>query len=452
MEKNEIITLEITALTSEGFGVGKCNELAVFVPKTAVGDVISCRIVKVLKNYAYGKIERIITPSYDRIENTCKAYGKCGGCCYRHINYGAELRAKERIVRDAFERIGGFKNFTAIPICGSDNISEYRNKLQMPLDVQDGKIVSGFFHERTHDVIPVENCELQPLIFSRIVEFIKSKLKELKISVYSEQSHTGLVRHIYIRKGQKSGEICVTIVSRKNPPAFKTLAKMIADEFPDVVGVVLNLNPERTNVILGETEITLCGRSVIRDEFCGLTVEISPKSFYQVNSPQAERLYKQAREFIDFTQDKIILDLYCGTGTIGLSIANKQDVQIIGAEIVPQAVENALRNAKQNGIENAEFICADAGKAAQTLLDRGINPDVIVLDPPRKGCSQATLDAVTQMNPARIIMISCNPATAARDCKILSEHYKLEQVRAVDLFPRTKHVECVVLMSRTSCI
>lgn len=447
MEKNEIITLEITALTSEGFGVGKCNELAVFVPKTAVGDVISCRIVKVLKNYAYGKIERIITPSDDRIENTCKAYGKCGGCCYRHISYGAELRAKERIVRDAFERIGGFKNFKTIPICGSDNISEYRNKLQMPLDVQDGKIVSGFFHERTHNVIPVENCELQPMIFSRIVEFIKSKLKALKISVYSEKSHTGLVRHIYIRKGQKSGEICVTIVSRKNSPAFKTLAKMIADEFPEVVGVVLNLNPERTNVILGETEIPLCGRMAIRDEFCGLTVEISPKSFYQVNSPQAERLYKQAREFIDFTQDKIILDLYCGTGTIGLSIANKQDVKIIGAEIVPQAVENALRNAKQNGIENAEFICADAGKAAQTLLDRGINPDVIVLDPPRKGCSQATLDAVTQMNPARIIMISCNPATAARDCKILSEHYKLEQVRAVDLFPRTKHVECVILLS-----
>lgn len=446
MTKNEIVTLEITDLTNEGSGVGRYDGMAVFVPKTAAGDIISCRIVKVMKNYCFGRIEEILKPSPDRIENDCSAFGRCGGCVFRHISYSAELRAKEKFVRDAFERIGGLSP-KFLPICGSESVSGYRNKLQMPLARADGEIVSGFFSERTHKVVPVEKCELQPEIFSKIIDFIKIKLKELGISIYNEENHTGVVRHIFLRKGHYSGEICVTVVARRNVPEFKRLARETADEFPDVTGMVLNINPDRTNVILGEREILLGRRAEIYDTMCGVNVEISPKSFYQVNTPAAERLYRQAEEFAQ-PSGKVLLDLYCGAGTIGLSMAGSAR-KIIGAEIVPEAVENARRNASRCGIDNAEFICADAGEAAAQLAERGLKPDVILLDPPRKGCGEETLAVCAAMGAERIVMISCNPATAARDCKFLSETgYETREVRAFDLFPRTKHTECVVGMAK----
>lgn len=447
MKKNDIIKLEITALTSEGSGVGRFDGMAVFVPKTAVGDVIEARIVKALKSYAYGIIERIITSSPDRIENDCPVFGKCGGCIYRHITYEAELFAKEKIVRDAFERIGGLHS-EFLPICGSDKTERYRNKMQMPLAKLDsGEIVSGFFSERTHRIVPVDDCKLQPEIFSQIVEFIKQECKKLKISIYNEQAHEGVLRHVYLRRGHTSGEICAVLVVKRKVPEFKKLASEIMLKFPDIKGVVLNINHEKTNVILGKREITLCGKSDIVDTMCGVSFELSPKSFYQVNTPQAECLYKQAAEFAE-PRGKTLLDLYCGIGTIGLSMAAKA-VKIIGAEIVPEAVENACRNAEKNGFDNAEFICADASEAAAELAEKGLKPDVILLDPPRRGCDEQTLSACVKMNPERIVMISCNPATAARDCKYLSENgYLVEKVRAFDLFPRTRHVECVVLMSR----
>ncbi len=444
MNKNDIIELEITDLTNEGSGVGRYDGMAVFVPKTAAGDIISCRIVKVLKNYCFGKIEEIIKPSADRIENDCPAFGRCGGCVFRHINYSAELRAKEKFVRDAFERIGGLSP-EFLPICGSENVSGYRNKLQMPLAKIDGEIVSGFFSERTHKVIPVEKCELQPEVFSKIIGFIKLKLKEFGISIYNEEKHTGAVRHIFLRKGHYSGEICVTLVARKNVPEFKKLAREISDKFPEVTGVVLNINPDKTNVILGEREVTLFGRAEIHDKMCGVDVEISPRSFYQVNTKAAENLYAHAAVFAE-PDGKILLDLYCGAGTIGLSMADKAK-RVFGAEIVPEAVENAKRIAVN--YPNAEFICADAGEAAKEFKNRGIKPDVILLDPPRKGCDENTLRECAGMRPERIVMISCNPATAARDCKLLSElGYETEKVRAFDLFPRTKHVECIMWIQR----
>lgn len=444
MNKNDIIELEITDLTNEGSGVGRYDGMAVFVPKTAAGDIISCRIVKVLKNYCFGRIEEIIKPSADRIENDCPAFGRCGGCVFRHINYSAELRAKEKFVRDAFERIGGLSP-EFLPICGSENVSGYRNKLQMPLAKIDGEIVSGFFSERTHKVIPVEKCELQPEVFSKIIGFIKLKLKEFGISIYNEEKHTGVVRHIFLRKGHYSGEICATLVARKNVPEFKKLAHEISDKFPEVTGVVLNINPDKTNVILGEREVTLFGRAEIHDKMCGVDVEISPRSFYQVNTKAAENLYAQAAVFAE-PDGKILLDLYCGAGTIGLSMADKAK-RVFGAEIVPEAVENAKRIAVN--YPNAEFICADAGEAAKEFKNRGIRPDVILLDPPRKGCDENTLRECAGMQPERIVMISCNPATAARDCKLLSElGYKTEKVRAFDLFPRTKHVECIMWIQR----
>lgn len=452
MNKNDIIELEITALTSEGSGVGKHDGMAVFVPKTAVGDVIEARIVKVLKSYAYGKIERVIKSSPDRIDDVektkrCPAFGKCGGCVYRHISYSAELAAKEQIVRDAFERIGGLTP-EFLPIVGSELTERYRNKLQMPFARTDGgEIVSGFFSERTHRVVPVVDCRLQPEIFSEIVNFIKQRCAALKISIYNEQKHEGVLRHIYLRKGSKSGEICAVIVARRNVPEFKKLAAELMRKFPELKGVALNLNPDKTNVILGERELTLSGSADISDEMCGVCLDISPKSFYQVNTPQAERLYKQAAEFAE-PKGKTILDLYCGIGSIGLSMASEAK-KIIGAEIVPEAVENAKKNALQSGFSNAEFICADAAEAASQLVESGLVPDVILLDPPRKGCGEQTVAACVKMAPERIVMISCNPATAARDCKLFSESgYKVETVRAFDLFPRTRHIECVVKLTK----
>lgn len=455
LAKNDIITLEITALTNEGSGVGHYKEdssdgrgMAVFVPLTAVGDVISCRVVKVLRSYAYGRVEGILTASPDRAEDGCPVYAKCGGCCFRHISYEAELRAKQGFVQDAFTRLGGLSP-EFLPIQGSQSPEGYRNKLQMPVSKQDGRTVCGFYSERSHRVIPVDKCALQPELFAEITRFVTEQADRLRISVYNEEKHEGVLRHIYLRRGHYSGEVCLCLVARRKVPEFERLAKAAAERFPEITGVVLNINRDRTNVILGEDEQVLFGRAEIKDTMCGVNVEISPKSFYQVNTPAAEALYRQATEFAR-PEGKLLLDLYCGAGTIGLSMAGKAR-RLIGAEIVPQAVENARENAERNSVKNAEFICADAGQAAQQLERSGERPDVIILDPPRKGCSEDTLTACAGMQPERIVMISCNAATAARDCKRLAElGYTAAMVRPFDLFPRTSHVECVVLIYKNN--
>ncbi len=447
MQKNDVIRLEITALTNEGSGIGRHEGMAVFVPMTAAGDIISCRIVKVLKSYAYGRVEEILVPSADRIENDCPVFNRCGGCVFRHISYEAELAAKQSFVSDAFVRIGGLSP-QVLPICGSEQTSGYRNKLQMPVSRdKDNELVCGFYSERSHTVIPVDRCLLQPDIFAEIVAFVMEKVKELRISVYNEQRHEGVLRHIFLRKGHYSGEICLCIVARRKAPEFVKLAHIAMERFPQIKGVVLNINKDKTNVILGSSEILLAGVADITDTMCGKEVSISPKSFYQVNTPAAENLYRQAAEFAQ-PDGKLVLDLYCGAGTIGLSMADRAK-HIVGAEIVEQAVENAKNNALRNHLTNTEFICADAGEAAQALAERELSPDVIILDPPRKGCDEATLSACAQMAPERIVMVSCNAATAARDCKRLTElGYTAEKLRAFDLFPRTTHVESVVLLSK----
>lgn len=447
MEKNEIVPLKITGLTSEGSGIARCDGKAVFVPFTAVGDEISARILKDCKSYAYAKIESILKPSADRIENDCPAFGKCGGCVYRHISYDAELRAKESVVRDAFERIGKL-SAEFLPIEHGDAAERYRNKLQMPAARVDGVISAGFFAPRSHRLIPVSDCKLQPKIFSEITSFITTEASSLHISAYNEEKHDGVLRHIFLRKAanKADGGLCCVLAARRNVPEFRALARKISERFPEVTGVVLNINPEKTNVILGEKDILLCGKAEIFDEMCGVLLKISPKSFYQVNTNAAEKLYKKAAEFAGNAE--VILDLYCGTGAVGLSMA-KNAKKLIGAEIVDEAVENARENALNCGITNAEFIAADAGIAAETLHKRGISPDVILLDPPRKGCDEATLTACAQMNPQKIVMISCNAATAARDCKFLYENgFSLEKVQPFDLFPRTQHVECISLLVR----
>lgn len=452
MKKNDIITLEIVDMTAEGNGVGKHEGMAVFVPSSAVGDVIRCRIVKVLKSYCFGIIEEMITPSEDRLDRGCSVKSTCGGCLFRHISYEAELRIKTDIVKNAFVRLGKFDedSLPLLPMIGCEETDHYRNKAQYPVCAdKNGNVTAGFYARRSHRVIPCGDCNLQPAVFGEILHDILLFANDKKIPPYNEETGKGLFRHIYIRRGHYSGEIMVCFVSaREDKKTFMPLAEMLAEKFPDVRSVILNVNPKNTNVIMGEKCITLWGSDNISDIMCGNKITLSPLSFYQVNTVQAERLYRAAGEFAALTGKEDVLDLYCGAGTIGLSLAEKA-AHVTGAEIVPEAVENAKANARANNIENANFICADAGQAAKILSDSGRKPDVIVTDPPRKGCDTLTLDSIIKMRPERVVMISCNPATAARDCRYLADNgYSLETVRPVDLFAGTGHVECVVLLSK----
>lgn len=450
MKKNEFYTLEITGMTSEGNGVGKAPDgMAVFVPLTAVGDVISCKIVKVAKSYAYGIIDSIITPSPDRIESSCPVSSKCGGCTFRHISYEAELKIKDKLVRDAFERIGGFSDVCFEEIKGCPDPDFYRNKAQYPVSEADGKAVCGFYAKRSHRVVPFTGCRLQPDIFSEIAERTMALVNEHRIKPYNEENCSGILRHLYLRRGFHSGEIMVCFVVKQNiAKQLKPVAETLCKEFGDIKSVVMNINPKNTNVILGSENSTILGSELINDTLCGNSIELSPMSFYQVNTQQAENLYACAKEYADLNGSETVLDLYCGAGTIGLSFADKAE-KIIGCEIVPEAIVNAKKNARVNGHENAEFFCGDAGEFAAKLAADGVKPDAAVIDPPRKGCDELTLDSLVKMSPSRIVMISCNPATAARDAKYLCEKgYALKKVRAFDLFGRTGHVECVALMSK----
>ena len=450
IKKNDIITLEITDITAEGSGVGHENGMAVFVPSAAKGDIISCRIVKVLKNLCYGIVEEIITPSPDRQYRGCDVKKACGGCVFRHISYESELDIKNNIVKNAFIRLGKFEDSGIfMPPLGCDETDKYRNKAQYPVTTdKNGRLTCGFYAQRSHRVVPCTDCLLQPDTFGELLREILKLANERHISAYDEASGKGILRHIYLRRGYHSGEIMVCFVSSKPDPKFQSIADILMKNHADIKSVILNINSKNTNVIMGSRCITLGGSDTITDIMCGNRISLSPLSFYQVNTAQAEKLYGIAAEFAALTGDEDVLDLYCGAGTIGLSMAGKAK-HITGAEIIPQAVENAKLNARENGIENADFICADAGQAAKLLCDKGRAPDVIITDPPRKGCDAPTLDSIVKMSPKRVVMVSCNPATAARDCRCLADKgYELQKVRAVDLFPGTGHVETVVLLSK----
>ncbi|MBR1833425.1 MAG: 23S rRNA (uracil(1939)-C(5))-methyltransferase RlmD [Ruminiclostridium sp.] len=447
MLKNDIVRLEIESITGEGSGVGRYDGMVVFVPFTAVGDLLDVRIVKAGKSYCYGRTEKIITPSPDRISPDCKVFGKCGGCAFRHISYEAELRAKEDIIKSAFTRIGGIEP-EFLPIIPGSSRCGYRNKAQYPVGKdRDGNTVSGFYAARSHRIVPCEKCMLEPEVFGDIRRFVLERASELKISAYNEEQHNGVLRHICIRKGHYSGEICVVLVVRRNVPELKKLAGAVMQEFPAVKGVSANINKDVTNVIFGDTDILLCGDTDIEDTMLEKTFVISPRSFYQVNTPMAERLYSEAAKLAE-PEGKTLIDLYCGIGTVGITISDRAE-KLIGAEIIPDAVENARRNAERNGCGNAEFYCGDAGKVTSLLRENGITADIVTVDPARKGCDTQTLDNITAFSPERIVMISCNPATAARDCAYLSgKGYKAVNVRGVDLFPGTIHVEAVILLEK----
>ncbi len=447
MKKNDFITLAFTATSAEGVAIGRHEGLVIFVPNGAEGDTARVKILKVKKNLAYGKIEEIITPADSRTKPDCAVSERCGGCVYRHITYTKECEIKWQKVKDAMQRIGGI-TFEPKPILAADNVIGYRNKAQLPIS-ESGKV--GFFAKHTHRIIETDSCLLTPEIFNEISRVVENWCQENKVSIYNEATNKGLLRHLYIREAQKTGEIMVFLIINGNKlPNSDALLLDLKELLGErLVSFGININRDKTNVILGDKCVTLYGKDHITDELCGIKVRISPLSFYQVNRNMCELLYKKAAEYLE-PHGKTIIDLYCGAGTIGLSMANNAK-SIIGVEIVPEAVADAKLNAKNNSIQNAEFICADAAVAAKNLADRGITADAVILDPPRKGCEKALLETVANnFGSEKIVYISCDVATLARDTAVLENlGYTLKEYTPVDLFPRTHHVETVALFVRT---
>ena len=450
VQKNEIVEMKITGMTAQGAGVGHYQGMAVFTPLTAPGDVARVRIVKAAKNYAYGRLEELVSPSADRMEPDCPCFAQCGGCCYRHITYEAELGIKAARVQDALTRIGGFRSLPVRPILGADSRDGYRNKALLPLGTKkDGSLSMGFYAVNSHRIVDCEECRLQPEEFNRAMDAFREWAAAYGDSVYDEATHSGRMRRLYLRKGEMTGQILACVVVNGNGLHHETeLVQALKQAVPGLSSVVINSNRERTNVALGQKCRTIYGMDTIEDTLCGLRFKLSPLSFYQVNRTQAERLYEVAARYAGLTGQELLLDLYCGAGTIGLSMAGMAR-RLLGVEIVPQAVENARENARLNGIENAEFFCGDAGEAARMLAERGERPDVIVLDPPRKGCSPDLVRTVAEFGPKRIVYVSCDPATLARDLKLFAElGYPPVEAMPVDMFPGTAHVETVVLLSK----
>ena len=450
VQKNEIVEIEITGMTTQGAGVGHYQGMAVFTPLTAPGDVARVRVVKAAKNYAYGRLEELVSPSADRMEPDCPCFAQCGGCCYRHITYEAELGIKAARVKDALTRIGGFRSLPVRPILGADSRDGYRNKALLPLGTKkDGSLSMGFYAVNSHRIVDCEECRLQPEEFNRAMGAFREWAAAYGDPVYDEATHSGRMRRLYLRKGEMTGQILACVVVNGNGLHHETeLVQALKQAVPGLASVVINSNRERTNVALGQKCRTIYGMDTIEDTLCGLRFKLSPLSFYQVNRTQAERLYEVAARYAGLTGQELLLDLYCGAGTIGLSMAGMAR-RLLGVEIVPQAVENARENARLNGIENAEFFCGDAGEAARMLAERGERPDVIVLDPPRKGCSPDLVRTVAEFGPKRIVYVSCDPATLARDLKLFAElGYPPVEAMPVDMFPGTAHVETVVLLSK----
>ena len=453
LQKNQILTLRIERLSSDGSGVAhSADGEAVFVPGTAPGDEARVRIVKDCGRYAFGILDELLTPSPNRIPVDCPVAGPCGGCSLRHLDYAAELRAKQESVLDAFRRIGGLE-VPVLDILPSPEVDRYRNKVQFPVGVdKNGAPCIGFFAGRTHRIVPCPDCKLQPGVLNEIGNALCAFFAQQGIRPYDEQSGKGLVRHIFLRRGAHSGQIMACLVcTRAKLPYAEQLCTALREQFPAISTILLNVNAKNTNVILGSENHILYGPGYIEDTLCGVPVRLGPLSFYQVNTLAAERLYGVAAQYAQLTPDDTLLDLYCGMGTIGLSMAG-QCRELIGVEIVPEAIESAKANAARMGeavAAKSRFFCADAGQAATRLAAEGLHPDIVMLDPPRKGCDEATLSAVVRMAPRRVVYVSCNPATAARDAAWLEMNgYHAEKVQPVDLFPRTKHVEAVLLLTK----
>ena len=448
MKKNDLCTVTIQGYTAEGMGVGRTEEgMAVFVPGAARGDKLEVLLVKVLKNYAFGKIQTILEPSPHRVEADCPHFGRCGGCDFRHLSYEEELWLKAHRVHDAMTRIGGF-DLPVPEITGSPEVLRYRNKGQFPVGRDETGVAFGFYRSRSHQLIPLTDCKLQSEESCALAAAVCRWADEHKVQPYDEQQHKGILRHIYVREGRAG--LHLTLVVREDAlPESARLVKLCLRAAPSLCGIVVNVNSRPGNRVLGPDCRTLWGAGRLEDDLAGSTFRLSPLSFYQVNHAQTENLYACAAAWAAPDEHTEALDLYCGVGTITLALAARCK-SVVGVEIVPQAIADARENAARNGVENVRFLCADAGQAAEKLAREGFRPQVIVVDPPRKGLDEAAVRAVCAMAPRRIVYVSCDCASLARDAKMLQQAggYRPLQVRAFDMFPRTANVETVVLLSR----
>ena len=446
--KNDIYTAVIEGYASDGSGVCRIGGRAVFVPGVLQGETCEVKILRVNRSAVYAKAERVISPSPERRVPSCPVFGKCGGCDLMHMSYEEELRFKLNRVNEAIERIGSI-DFKISEIIGSDNIEGYRNKGIFAVGGSAGNPSAGFYRRRSHDIISINECSIQLEISVRIMLVVNNWCKKHNIEPYNEKTGKGSIRHIFIRTAFKTAEVQVAIVSAKG---FGSHTQALIDELisscGELTSIVLCINKAKGNTVLSGELYTLWGKDTLTENLCGFDFELSPFSFFQINPSQAEKLYDKALEYAAPAGNETVLDLYCGAGTISLCLSRGAG-KVIGAEIVPEAVENAKSNAEKNGVKNVEFICADAGEAASELAARGLRPDTIVVDPPRKGLSEDVIIAADKMNPTRIVYVSCDPGTLARDLKIFASlGWKLTQGTVVDMFPRTANMETVVLLSK----
>ena len=449
-KKNDLATVTITDMGHDGEGIGKIDGYTLFVKDTVIGDTAEVKIMKAKKNYAYARLMRLITPSDRRTDPVCPYARQCGGCQIQELKYEEQLRFKEEKIRENLTRIGGFSEVPMEPIIGMENPYHYRNKAQFPVGTdKNGNLITGFYAGRTHTIIHNTRCYLGAEQNEEILNCVLEYMRENKISAYNETTGQGLVRHILIRCGFKTGEwmVCLVINGRRLPAAEKLTEKLC--RIKGMTSITYSANMERTNVIMGKEIRPVWGKNYITDYIGEIQYQISPLSFFQVNPVQTERLYGTALEYAGLTGKETVWDLYCGIGTISLFLAQKAKM-VYGVEIIPQAIEDAERNAGINGIENAQFF---VGKAEEVLPEKyekeGVHADVIVVDPPRKGCDEALIRTMVEMQPEKIVYVSCDPATLARDLKRICEGgYEIRRVRGVDMFPETVHVETVVLLSK----
>lgn len=444
VQKNDRITVHVEDLTHDGAGVAKVDGYPLFIVGALPGETAEIHVVKTTKSYGFGKLIEIIKPSEHRVAPPCHVFDECGGCQVQHLSYEGQLKWKQQLVKNAIERIARLPHVTVHPVKGMDNPWRYRNKSQIPFALQDGKVVGGFYKTRSHEIVDTDTCIIQSEQADDLLREMKKQLGRIGITPYNEKTHQGMLRHIVIRKALATSEVMVVIVTKKKKfPQREEAIEAIKLILPEVTSIVQNINAEKTNVIFGEETFTLFGKDAIEDTIGDVRFEISARSFYQVNPEQTEVLYKQALEYAQLTGTETVIDAYCGIGTISLFLA-KEAKQVLGVDVVPQAIEDAKRNAEINKFKNTYFEEGLAEVVIPKWYKDGITADVLVVDPPRKGCDEALLLTILEQKPKRVVYVSCNPATLARDLRILEDGgYATQEVQPVDMFPQTTHCEAV---------
>lgn len=449
VQKNEYYDVKIESLTHDGLGVARVDGFPVFVANALVGEEINMKVTLVKKTYAFGRAVDYFVTSGERVKPECGIYKQCGGCQVQHLSYEGQLKMKHDTVVNHLKRIGHIEDANVLPTIGMQNPSRYRNKTQVPFGYADGKVVAGFYQKRSHEIINMQSCLIQTDISDQIVETMRQLCQELEIAPYNESLNLGVLRHVIVRVGFKTEEIMVTLVTRTHEiPNSELLIQRLVSKYPKIKSIAQNVNPKVTNVIFGDETRILYGEPYIYDEMNGIRFAISPRSFYQVNPIQTETLYSKAVEYAQLSGNEIVFDAYCGIGTITLFLAQHAK-QVYGVEIIPEAIEDAKMNAQLNGFENTQFAVGKSEEIIPAWIENGIVPDVIVVDPPRKGCDRSLLDTMLEAAPDRIVYVSCDSSTLARDLRVLIDGgYKLEVVQPVDMFPQTAHIECVAKLVR----